>query len=155
MFRKIKQRYFESDIYRYLNHVQISVIVGIVSGMGAVLFHYLLERMRNFFEPHRFKALLGVPDYYVIIIPVIGGLICATMTWFFPLVAREKGVMSVIRAVLLKNGFIPIKETIFHLFAPIISMGTGAPMGPEGPSAKIGSGIGSYLAQLMKLGKMT
>ncbi|NLV68984.1 MAG: chloride channel protein [Spirochaetes bacterium] len=153
MFRKIKQRYFESDIYRYLNHVQISVIVGIVSGMGAVLFHYLLERMRNFFEPHRFKALLGVPDYYVIIIPVIGGLICATMTWFFPLVAREKGVMSVIRAVLLKNGFIPIKETIFHLFAPIISMGTGAPMGPEGPSAKIGSGIGSYLAQLMKLGK--
>ena len=153
MFRTIKQHYLESDIYRYLNHVQISVIVGVVAGMGAVLFHYLLERMRNFFEPHRFKALLGVPDYYVIIIPVIGGLICATMTWFFPLIAREKGVISVIRAVLLKNGFIPIKETLFHLFAPIISIGTGAPMGPEGPAAKIGGGIGSYLSQLMKLGK--
>ncbi|HPS58723.1 MAG TPA: chloride channel protein [Spirochaetota bacterium] len=153
MINKLKRHYFHSDIYRYINHIQISVIVGVVAGMGAVLFHYLLERMRNFFEPHRFKALLGVPDYYVIMIPVIGGLICATMTWFFPLIAREKGVMSVIRAVLLKNGFIPIKETIFHLFAPIIAIGTGAPLGPEGPAAKIGGGIGSYLSQLMKLNK--
>lgn len=153
MFKAIKKHYLQSDIYRYLNHLQVSVIVGIMAGMGAVLFHFLLERMRNFFEPHRFKALLGVPDYYVVIIPVTGGLICATMTWFFPLIAGEKGVMSVIRAVLLKNGYIPIKETVFHLFAPIISIGTGAPMGPEGPSAKIGGGIGSYMSQLMKLSK--
>lgn len=153
MLRTIKERYLQSDIYRYLNHVQISVIVGIMAGMGAVLFHYLLELMRNFFEPHRFKSLLGVPDYYVVIIPVIGGLICATMTWFFPLIAGEKGVMSVIRAVLLKNGYIPIRETVFHLFAPIIAIGTGAPLGPEGPSAKIGGGIGSYISQLMKLSK--
>lgn len=148
-----KEKYFNSDIYRYLNHVQISIILGVVAGMGAVLFHYLLERMRLFFEPHRFRELLGVPAYYVIIIPVIGGLICATMTWLFPLVAREKGVMSVIRAVLLKKGFIPIKETVFHLFAPIIAIGTGSPLGPEGPAAKIGGGIGSYLSQLMKLNK--
>lgn len=153
MFNRLRQQFFESEIYRYINHIQISVVLGIMAGMGAVVFHYLLERMRNFFEPHRFKSLLGVPDYYVIIIPVIGGLICATMTWLFPLIAREKGVLSVIRAVLLRNGFIPFKETVFHLFAPIISIGTGAPLGPEGPAAKIGGGIGSYLSQLMKLDK--
>ena len=148
-----KRHYFKSDLYRYLSHVFISVILGITAGTGAVLFHYLLERMRNLFEPHKFKTVLGLPDYYVLIIPVIGGLICATMTWFFPVVARERGVISVIKAVLLKKGFIPIKETVFHLFAPIISIGTGAPMGPEGPAAKIGSGIGSYLSQLLRLNK--
>ncbi len=148
-----KRQYTGSDIYRYLSHIFISVLLGIMAGMGAVLFHYLLEKMRFFFEPHRFKTILGVPDYYVIIIPVIGGIAAATMTALFPLVAREKGVISVIKAVLLKNGFIPLKETVFHLLAPIVSIGTGAPLGPEGPAAKIGAGIGSYLSQLLRLNK--
>jgi CIC family chloride channel protein len=70
-----------------------------------------------------------------------------------PEVASKKGVLTVIKSIILKKGFIPIKETVFHLFAPIISIGTGAPLGPEGPAAKIGSGIGSYMSQIFNLNK--
>jgi CIC family chloride channel protein len=73
------------------------------------------------------------------------------MTKLSPEIAKEKGVLSVIKAVIIRKGVIPIRETLFHLVAPIISIGTGAPLGPEGPSAKIGGGIGSFMSQIFRL----
>lgn len=146
----IIQHWFETDIYRYMSHILISIVIGLLAGGGAILFHHLLDITRTYFRPNNFKTHFSIPEFLIIFIPVTGGIICSFLTWFNPAVAREKGVISVIKAIIIKKGIIPLRETIFHFIAPVISIGTGAPLGPEGPSAKIGSGIGSYMSQLFR-----
>lgn len=148
----LKSIYLDSDIFRYIYHVLISVVLGILAGSGGILFHFLLDRMRDFFEPQNISESFDINPFFIILIPVAGALVTSLLTMLYPEIAKEKGVLSVIKAVIIRKGFIPLRETLFHLVAPIISIGTGAPLGPEGPSAKIGGGIGSFMSQLFRLG---
>lgn len=140
-----------SELYRYLSYLVLSSSVGAFAGVGATLFRILLNMMRGLFDTDNPVSLLMRYEYLIIFIPVIGGIIIATMTRLFPTAAGERGITSIIKSVLLRNGYIPLKVTAFHMAAPVIAIGTGAPLGPEGPSAKIGSGIGSLLCQVLRL----
>ncbi len=142
---------YRSEIYRYATYVLLSMIVGIFSGLGSVLFHVMLDEMRMLFEPGTISRLLPIDGRFIVLVPVAGGIVTASLTMAFPGIASKKGVTSVIKSILIKNGFIPLKETLFHLAAPILSIGTGIPLGPEGPAAKIGSGIGSLMSQAFRL----
>ena len=151
--KKVIDSSVNSEIFAYISHIILSVLLGLLAGGGGILFHSLLEFMRIAFEHVGEKGPMGLQSYYIIIVPVIGALITSTMTYLAPMLAKQKGVLSVIKAIILRDGFISFKETVFHLLAPIISIGTGTPLGPEGPSAKIGSGFGSFMSQVFKLNK--
>ena len=149
--RGLRARYTSTDISKYISHIVFSVVLGLLAGAGAVAFHSMLEGTRHFFEFFNLRSYLGVDVNLVFVFPVVGALIVAAMTRYLPALARERDVTSVIKAVLLRNGFIPFRVTLFHFFAPIISIGSGAPLGPEGPAAKMGSGLGSLMSQFFRL----
>lgn len=151
--KKLKNIYIQSEISRYIFHIILSILLGILSGIGAILFHYLLENMRLFFHPDNFTKSFNINFYFIFIVPAIGALVVCLLSEFFKDVAEDRGVAGVIKSIIIKNGYIPIKTTIFHFFAPIISIGTGAPLGPEGPAAKMGSGIGSFMSRSFRLNK--
>lgn len=147
----IKKTYEASDISKYILHLVFSVMLGVLAGASAIAFRTLLEWMRHVLELKHIINFLNIKFSLIFIVPVIGGLLVALMTRLFPAIAREGDVVSVIKAVIMRNGYIPLKNTVFHFIAPIISIGSGMPLGPEGPSAKIGSGAGSLMAQLFRL----
>lgn len=151
--QRMKERYLQSDISKYIAHIIFSTLVGLFAGAGAILFHSLLERMRRVFEFIHGSLFTSTDINLIFIVPVIGGLCVAAMTRAFPDIAAERDVISVIKAVILRGGFIPLKNTVFHLIAPIISIGSGAPLGPEGPAAKVGSGAGSLVAQVVRMNR--
>lgn len=150
LLKKSVKQYVETDIFKYISHVFISILIGLLAGGGAIVFHHVLYLTRTFFRPDNFRAKYDVPGFFIIFIPVMGGIVCSLLTWLYPLIAKEKGVISVIKSILIRKGFIPFRETLFHFIAPVVAIGTGVPLGPEGPSAKIGSGIGSYMSQLFR-----
>lgn len=150
-FTRNGSRWMSNDIVRYLLRIVISIILGLVAGLGSLLFHYMLKIMRRMGEPSFLNYLFEGNRYEIVLIPLIGALVIATMTRLFKSIAREKGVLSVIKSVILNNGFIPIRVTVFHVIASIACIGTGAPLGPEGPVAKLGSGIGSILSRIIRL----
>ena len=78
-------------------------------------------------------------------------LIQAIMIRIAPDIARKKGVPEVIKSVALRGGYIPFKTTFFHFLAPVICIGSGGTVGPEGPAAQLGGGISSRLCQLVGL----
>jgi chloride channel protein, CIC family len=53
--------------------------------------------------------------------------------------------------LLSRGGYIPLKTTIFHFFAPVICIGSGGTVGPEGPAAQLGGGVSSKVCQLIGL----
>lgn len=145
--------YRGSDISRYVGQIFFAVLIGALAGLGAMFFHHAVEVMRVLFTRPGFlpRTLFGIS--LIMLIPVAGGIMVASATAAFPKIAKEKGVDSVIKALIIKNGYIPLRTTVFHMTASILSIGTGAPLGPEGPVAKIGSGIGSFMSQKFHLNR--
>ncbi len=149
--RRVQNSYMESDISRYVSQIVFAMILGMLAGLGAVLFHYLLEHMRVLFDPGHDGVVSGINRNMIFFVPLSGAVIIAATTWIFPALSRERGVVHVIKSLIINKGLIPLKVTLFHLFNSIITIGTGIPMGPEGPAAKMGSGIGSFMSQVFRL----
>jgi len=149
--RWIQDSYLESDISRYVAQIFFAMILGVLAGLGAVLFHFLLEYMRVLFDPGHQGEVSGISRDMVFLVPVAGAVIIGATTWMYPALSRERGVVNVIKSLIIKKGFIPLKVTVFHLFNSIMTIGTGIPLGPEGPAAKMGSGIGSFMSQMFRL----
>lgn len=126
-----------------------AIITGAVVGFSVVLFHKCIDWATDLFFHFGLNQLSFLDWTAVILIPAIGMLLQALMRKADPETARRKGVTDVIKAVAIRGGYIPFKTTLFHFFAPIISIGSGATVGPEGPAAQLGGGVASKLSRVL------
>lgn len=128
-----------------------ALIVGILTGLGAVAFRYLISGV-SWVGYTWFPSI--TPNWgkaYVVIIPAIGGLIVGPLIYFFAREAKGHGVPEVMEAVALRGGRIRPVVAIVKSLASSISIGSGGSVGREGPIVQIGSAIGSTLGQVMHL----
>ncbi|MBN1302117.1 MAG: chloride channel protein [Melioribacteraceae bacterium] len=128
-----------------------AIITGALVGLAAVLFHESIEFLRRLFFEHSAKSFSSFGAALVIIIPAIGMIIQSIMIYLAPKTAKRRSVPEVIKAVATRGGYIPFRTTMFHFLAPVISMGSGATVGPEGPAAQLGGGVASKLGQFLFL----
>lgn len=120
-----------------------AVIVGAVTGLAAVLFHNAIDFFNILFFKQTAGGLFFLGNAVVIVIPVIGMLIQSIMIYTAPGISEKRGVSEVIKSVALRGGYIPLKTTLFHFLAPVVCIGSGGTVGPEGPAAQLGGGIAS------------
>ncbi len=148
--------------FRYAGRwLLLGSIVGVISGLGAILFQYLLMLVKDFSIFHlmglqpmapggEHQALQFTPGqfnpYLVVALPAIGGLIAGLLIYRFAPDAEGHGTDEAIKAFHRKRGIIRPSTPIVKLIASVITIGTGGSGGREGPIAQIGAGIGSYLA---------
>lgn len=128
-----------------------SVLIGIVSGFSAVIFHNAIEFFNSVFFEQTKEGLYFLGSAAVILLPVIGMLIQALMIKFASAEVKRKGVYEVVKVVSTKEGRISFKTTIFNFFAPVISIGSGVTLGPEGPAAQLGGGLANKISTLFAL----
>jgi len=145
----------------------IGIIVGVISGLGAVVFYemlrlstrYLLEIGAGFIPPKEgvplHEALQWVPPksmYRLLIIMTMGGLLAGLMVYTFAPEAEGHGTDAAIRAYHRNNGKIRPRVPIVKAIASAITIGSGGSAGREGPTAQISAGISSIIADILKLG---
>ncbi len=128
-----------------------SVIIGLAAGLSAVIFHNAIEFFNNVFFEQTKEGLFFFGSAAVILLPAIGMLIQAIMIKSAPDESRRKGVYEVVKAVATKGGNIKFRTTLFHFFGPVISIGSGMTLGPEGPAAQLGGGVASKISNLLSL----
>lgn len=128
-----------------------SVVIGIASGFSAVIFHNAIEFFNEVFFEQTKDGLYFLGSAAVIILPSIGMLIQALMIKLAPEESKRKGVYEVVKAVATKGGNIKLRTTLFHFIAPVISLGSGITLGPEGPAAQLGGGVASKISSLISL----
>ncbi|MBU0473523.1 MAG: chloride channel protein [Bacteroidetes bacterium] len=151
-FRYSVQNFFAKNEYpEYTIFSILAIITGASVGLAAVLFHKLIQFFEYFFFDLILNEILFIGIGVVIVIPIIGMLLQSLMIYLFPKTAKRKGVIDVIKAVSTRGGYIPFRTTLFHALAPVISIGSGGTVGPEGPAAQIGGGVASKLGQLFDL----
>ncbi len=86
---------------------------------------------------------------WVILIPVLGGLIIGTMARWGASAIRGHGIPEAMEQVLVNQSRIPARITFLKPLSSAISIGTGGPFGAEGPIIATGGALGSFLGQLL------
>jgi len=145
-------------------------VVGIISGLGAILFQTLLIYVKEFATVHWMGLQPGAPGgegpehyfepgpfnpYLIALIPAIGGLITGYIVYRFAPEAEGHGTDEAIKAFHKKRGIIRPVVPLVKLVASVITIGTGGSGGREGPIAQIGAGFGSFLGQRFGLNAQT
>jgi CIC family chloride channel protein len=128
-----------------------SILIGAAVGFAAVLFHNSIEFFNEIFFGQTASGLYFLGAFAVITIPAIGMFIQSMMIRSMPHIASKRGVSEVIKSVASKKGNIPFRNTVFHFIAPVICIGSGGTVGPEGPAAQLGGGVASKLSSLLNI----
>ena len=137
----------------------LAIVVGVITGFGAVVFRALIGLIHNiaFLGSFSFDydASVFTPPSpwgaFIIAVPVVGGLIVTFLITKFAPEARGHGVPEVMDAIYYKDGMIRPVVAVIKSLASALSIGTGAAVGREGPIIQIGSAIGSTLGQIVSM----
>jgi CIC family chloride channel protein len=88
---------------------------------------------------------------FVIVIPVIGGLIVGLMAFYGSQAIRGHGIPEAMEQILTNQSKIKPAITYLKPLSAAISIGTGGPFGAEGPIIATGGAFGSTIGQLSKI----
>lgn len=88
---------------------------------------------------------------WVIVIPIIGGLIVGLMARFGSTAIRGHGIPEVIEKVLYGESRIPARVMFLKPLSAAIAIGTGGPFGAEGPIIATGGALGSIVGQFLRV----
>lgn len=133
----------------------LAVVIGAISGLGAVILRWLISSFQSFFIDGGSHVLSFLGDYYIILIPAAGGLLVGLLVYYFAREAKGHGVPEVMEAVALRGGRIRPRVALVKILASSICIGSGGSAGREGPIVQIGSTVGSTIGQWLKLPEET
>ncbi len=90
------------------------------------------------------------PDWQVVLVPAIGGLLLGVVVQFLP-GKRYHGIADVMEACAMNSARMPVRSGIGAALAASVSLGVGAPLGREGPAVHIGASISAFVAEKFNL----
>ncbi len=143
----------------------IAFVVGILTGVTAIIFNLMLIYFEKFFLvnftgliqplPHGEKGEIltvsaGNP-LLRLFVPAFGGLVVGYIIYKFAPETAGHGTDAVIESYHRRRGIIRPIVPIIKMIASAFTLGTGGSGGREGPIAQTGGGIGSILAKFLNL----
>ncbi len=143
-----------------LGLVVMALVVGVVAGLGAAgfrdliyLFTWLFTGRRSYGQlghtPSLHLPFLGI--WFVLVAPVVAGLLYGPLIQRFAREARGHGVPEVMLAVAENGGRIRPQVSVVKALASALCIGGGGSVGREGPIVQIGSSFASALGQLVRM----
>ncbi|GAH09628.1 unnamed protein product, partial [marine sediment metagenome] len=129
----------------------MAAVVGVATGLAAVFFIRLIAYIQFFFYGGGEKILPELGRLWLILVPVIGGLLVGPVIAIFAPEAKGHGVPEVMQALILRGGRIRPRVAIAKIIASALCIGTGGSAGREGPIVQVGSALGSSVGQWLNL----
>ncbi|KOV65603.1 chloride channel protein [Streptomyces sp. NRRL WC-3618] len=135
----------------------LATIVGAGADAGSVVFRWCIQTFTRLFSGHADYAaspgsghprLPWLGPYFVLLAPVLGGLLYGPLVNRFAREARGHGVPEVMLAVAQRGGRISPKVAVVKTLASALTIGSGGSVGREGPIVQIGSALGSTLGRV-------
>jgi len=127
--------------------------IGLVAGLVAFLLYKLIGLFTNLVFFHRWDATfvsarLNHLGPWVILMPVLGGIIVGFMAKYGTPKIKGHGIPEAMEAVLVNRSRIEPRVAILKPISAAIAIGTGGPFGAEGPIIQTGGAVGSLVGQL-------
>ena len=138
----------------------MALVVGAGAGLGAVAFRWLIYSFTWLATGHQQFGqqghaasghLPGLGIWFLLVVPVLGGLLYGPLIQRFAREARGHGVPEVMLAVAENGGRIRPQVSVVKALASALCIGTGGSVGREGPIVQIGSAFASTLGQVVRM----
>jgi chloride channel protein, CIC family len=137
--------YLRTKLSRVQFVMVIATLVGLVSGLAAVLLKTLVHYIQHWIES------IPVFRYAYLLFAAVGLIVCVFIIRHFFGGQIEKGIAMVLRAIARKSSFIPLSHTYAHVITSSVTVGLGGSAGLEAPIVATGSAVGSNLARISDL----
>lgn len=125
-----------------------AIAVGLISGTCVTLFRKLITFAEELYW-HKLESFLAAQwTWAIILIPLLGALVVSVLK--YRLVKSEELNSGGSPAISRDVGQLPYAQIPLKTIAAALSLGSGASLGPEGPSVDLGSNIGSLLGQMLQ-----
>ena len=145
--------------------VALSVLVGVVAGLGALAFNFILDTSSDVFMRRLVGYELPKPGgegvtvmpepparrWLLLVVPAVGGLLSGLLVFTFAPEAEGHGTDAMIDAYHRKAGVIRKRIPLLKTVASALTIGSGGSAGREGPIAQVGAGFGSALGGWLKV----
>jgi len=134
----------------------MALFIGALSAVVAKALVWLIAIFSNITFYQRFSSEFVSPvghhlGAFVILPPVIGGLIIGLMARYGSEKIRGHGIPEALEAILFGRSRMEPKVAVLKPLSSAISIGTGGPFGAEGPIIMTGGAVGSLIAQMFHL----
>jgi len=137
----------------------LSILVGVIAGLGAVVFRGLIALFHNLLFLGKFSVVYDANIHtpaspwgpFVILVPVVGATGVAFLVKNFAPEAKGHGVPEVMDAIHYQKGAIRPVVAVIKSLASALSIGSGGSVGREGPIIQIGSAFGSTVGQILRM----
>jgi|HubBroStandDraft_6_1064221.scaffolds.fasta_scaffold84955_1 CIC family chloride channel protein len=129
--------------------------IGLLAGVIALVLYKLIGLFTNLAYYHRWDYSFASPRLapswgpWVIVIPVIGGVIVGFMAKYGSPKIKGHGIPEAMEAVLFHRSRIQPRVAILKPISAAIAIGTGGPFGAEGPIIQTGGAVGSLIGQIL------
>ena len=138
----------------------IALLIGIAAGFAALLFRWGIEALQ--------AALYGTEDinilhtmaaslawYWVVLIPVTGGLIVGLILHNFTNDGRVRSVAEVIEGAALNEGRVEVRRGLASALASLITLSSGGSSGREGPVVHLAAVISTLVSRAIRANGIT
>jgi H+/Cl- antiporter ClcA len=141
---------------RLLRITAMAIVIGAISTVAARVLLDLIRFFTNLFFFQTFSLADRSPathtlGAWVIVVPVIGGLIVGLVARYGSDKIRGHGIPEAIEAILFGKSKMSPKVALLKPLSSGIVIGSGGPFGAEGPIIMTGGAIGSLIAQYFHL----
>ena len=144
----VGKRVFYLCIQAVFNAIIIGTVAKLLVGLIALITNISFFGKFSFTDVSPGNNHLGL---FVILLPVIGGLLVGIMARFGSPAIRGHGIPEAMEQVLLNESRINPIIIFLKPISAAISIGTGGPFGAEGPIISTGGAFGSFTGQLMRV----
>nr|WP_246002252.1 chloride channel protein [Pacificibacter maritimus] len=138
----------------------IALLIGVASGFAALFFRKSITALQSFLYgvedvSRLHSAASELPWFWVLSIPVIGGLaVGVILNWFTP-DGRVRSVADVIEGAALNEGRVEKRAGLASAAASLITLSTGGSTGREGPVVHLAAVISSWVSQRLHASGLT
>ncbi len=139
IWKLVRQRWF------------VVVLALMLTGLGAALTGILFKTGIHSLDNWRLELLENFPAW--LILPLLGGfggLISGKLITIFSPEASGSGVSHIMAYLRHRKVGMGLKVGVVKLLAGIIAIGSGFPLGPEGPAVQMGGSVAWQMAKWLK-----
>ncbi len=136
----------------------LAALIGVLGEAAAWSLFKLIGLFTNLSFRGQFSFAFNAPTithvgWWVLLIPVAGGLVVGFMARYGSEMIRGHGIPEAMESALYHESKIPARVAFLKPTATAISIGTGCPFGAEGAIIATGAALGSIVGQIITVTK--
>ncbi len=132
----------------------LALFTGVLVGVSTVVLIEAISALQDVvfarYGADKIGWLASKSDWSVFVAPILGGIIVGVLLRNVP-GHRFHGIADVMEASAMRAGRMDVRSGGMAAVATWISLGSGAPLGREGPAVHIGASLTAWLAEQLKL----